>query len=60
MEDHSFQDKDKLAEDLNKMLEHGSLNDVQIKLSDGEIVANKDILMASKAVTTISRKVSVI
>ena len=28
------------------MLEHGSLNDVQIKLSDGEIVANKDILMA--------------
>ena len=46
MEDHSFQDEGKLAEDLNKMLEHGSLNDVQIKLSDGEIFANKDILMA--------------
>jgi len=28
------------------MLERGSLNDVKIKLSDGEITANKDILMA--------------
>jgi len=27
------------------MLERGSLNDVKIKLSDGEIVTNKDILM---------------
>ena len=29
-----------------KMSERGSLNDVKITLSDGEIVANKDILMA--------------
>ena len=42
----SFTDKDKLAEDLTRMLERGSLNDVKIKLSDGDIVANKDILMA--------------
>ena len=43
--DGSFEDKD-LGEDLLKMLERGSLQDVKIKLSDGEIVANKDILMA--------------
>ena len=35
-----------LGKDLLKILERGSLNDVKIKLSDGEIVANKDILMA--------------
>ena len=28
------------------MLQRGSTNDVKIRLSDGEIVANKDILMA--------------
>ena len=33
---------------LLKMLERGSLNEVKIKLSDGEIVANKDILMARR------------
>ena len=36
----------RFIEDILKMLERGSLNDVKIKLSDGEIVANKDILMA--------------
>ena len=41
-----FDDKGLLGKDLLKMLEQGSLNDVKIKLSDGEIVANKDILMA--------------
>ena len=38
--------KDQFVGDILKMLERGSLNDVKIKLSDGEIVANKDILMA--------------
>ena len=33
-------------EDIQRMLQNGSLNDVKIKLSDGEIAANKDILMA--------------
>ena len=42
----SFIDKDILTDDLLKMLEFGSTNDIQIKLSDGEINANKDILMA--------------
>jgi len=46
MEDHIFQDRDKLVKDLIKILERGSPNDVRIKLSDGEIFANKDILMA--------------
>ena len=41
-----LKDRGMLAEDLLKMLERGSLNDIKIKLSDGEIVANKDILMA--------------
>ena len=34
------------VEDIVKILERGSLNDAKIKLSDGEIVANRDILMA--------------
>ena len=46
MKDHSFQDKDMLAKDLLRMLEQGSPNDVKLKLSDGEMSANKDILMA--------------
>ena len=46
MEDHSFENRDKLVQDVTRMLERGSLNDVKIKLSDGEIVANKDILIA--------------
>ena len=46
MEDHIFQDRDMLVKDLIKMLEQGSPNDVRIQLSDGEIFANKDILMA--------------
>ena len=47
MEDeYDFDDRNKLAEDILKMLERGSPNDVKIKLSDGEILANKDILMA--------------
>ena len=39
----SFQDRDSLVEDLLKLLDQGSLNNVMIKLS--EITANKDILM---------------
>merc|ERR1719480_439092 len=42
----TFDDRDMLIKDLLNMLEQGSLNDVKIKLSDGEIVANKDILIA--------------
>ena len=44
----SFEERsrDKLHDDLIRMMEQGSLNDVKIKLSDGEIAANKDILMA--------------
>ena len=45
-EEYDFDDRNKLAEDILKMLERGSPNDVKIKLSDGEILANKDILMA--------------
>ena len=43
---HSFEDMMDLKEDLLKMLLLGSPNDVKIKLRDGEIAANKDILMA--------------
>ena len=46
MENHISEEKDVLIKDLLKMLEQGSLNDVKIQLSDGEITANKDILMA--------------
>ena len=38
--------RDHFVEDILRMLDRGSLNDVKIKLSDGEIFANKDILMA--------------
>ena len=38
--------RDHFVGDILKMLDRGSLNDVKIKLSDGEIFANKDILMA--------------
>ena len=41
----SFEDRDKLLDDLIRMMEQGSLNDVKIKVSDGEIAANKDILI---------------
>ena len=43
---HSIQDRDTLVEDLLKMLDLGSPNNVKIKLKDGEIEASKDILMA--------------
>ena len=46
MEENSFVDKKQFTEDILKMLDRGSTNDVNIKLSDGEISANKDILMA--------------
>ena len=46
MEEHSFVDRNQFTEDILKMLERGSTNDIKIKLRDGEIVANKDILMA--------------
>ena len=36
----------KLLDDIHKMFQNGTRNDVKIKLSDGEIAANKDILMA--------------
>ena len=42
----NLDDKSKLAEDLLKMLKNGTSNDVKIVLEDGEIRANKDILMA--------------
>jgi len=41
-----FEDRKRFDEDILKMLERGSSNDVKIKLSDGEINANKDILIA--------------
>ena len=41
-----YEDRKRFDEDILKMLERGSSNDVKIKLSDGEINANKDILMA--------------
>ena len=44
--DYSFEDRDSLVEDLLRMLERGSLNDRKVKLSDEEITANKDMLMA--------------
>ena len=39
-------DNEEFVDDILKMMQRGSLNDVKIRLSDGEIVANKDILMA--------------
>ena len=46
MEDQSYEDRHNLVEDLIGMLKRGSTNDVKIKLSDGEIIANNDILIA--------------
>ena len=46
MDEYDHDDRDQFAKDILKMLERGSPNDVMIKLSDGEIFANKDILMA--------------
>jgi len=43
---HSFQDRETLVEDLLKILELGSINNVTIMLRDGEIDASKEILMA--------------
>ena len=43
---HMMDDNKEFVEDILKMIQRGSLNDVKIRLSDGEIVANKDILMA--------------
>ena len=45
-DDNDFDDRDKFNEDILKMLKRGSPNDVKIKLNDGEMFANKDILMA--------------
>ena len=44
--DYDYQDREEFVQDVLKMLERGSLNDVKIKLCDGEIIANKDILIA--------------
>ena len=44
--ENRFEAKDTLAKDLLKMLEKGSQHDVLIKLSDGVMNANKDILRA--------------
>ena len=41
----NIDDKGKLVEDLLKMLKEGSSSDVKIVLEDGEIHANKDILI---------------
>ena len=46
MEEHDYQDREQFVQDVQKMLERGSLNDVKIKLCDGEIIANKDILIS--------------
>ena len=43
---HIMDDNEEFVEDILRMIQAGSLNDVKIRLSDGEIVANKDILMA--------------
>lgn len=45
MEQYNFEDRKQFEDDILKLLERGSSNDVKIKLSDGEINANKDILM---------------
>ena len=45
MEEPNFDDKDQFAEDILRMLYQGSFNDVRIRLSDGEIVANNYILV---------------
>ena len=47
MDDQIFDDRDALVEDHLKMLGFNDLNDVRIKLCDGEILTNKDILMAT-------------
>ena len=43
---YTIKNHDKLIKDLTKLLESGSSNDVTIVLKDGELKANKDILMA--------------
>jgi len=46
MEGHIYEDRNRFAEDILRILEHGSHNDVKIRLCDGQISANKDILMS--------------
>lgn len=43
---YDFEDKETFMKDIRTMLQQGSSSDVKIKLSDGEIVASKDILSA--------------
>ena len=46
MEENNFEDKENFIRDILMILERGSTNDVNIRLSDGEMTANKVILMA--------------
>ena len=46
MEENNFEDRENFIRDILMILERGSTNDVNIRLSDGEMTANKVILMA--------------
>lgn len=46
MEENNFEDRGQFIRDILMILERGSNNDVNIRLSDGEMTANKVILMA--------------
>ena len=45
MEENNFEDRENFFRDILMILERGSTNDVNIRLSDGEMTANKVILM---------------
>ena len=46
MEENNFEDRENFIRDILMILDRGSTNDVNIRLSDGEMTANKVILMA--------------
>lgn len=46
MDQYAFDGRETLAQDIHHMLKQGSTNDITITLNDGQITANKDVLMA--------------
>ena len=46
MNSYNFDGREMLAQDIHQMLKQGSSNDITISLTDGQISANRDVLMA--------------
>lgn len=46
MNSYDFDGREMLAQDIHQMLKQGSTNDINITLNDGQISANREVLMA--------------